>query len=112
MAEYIDRSAFLEQKRAWYCKNCIRRTNSKGKIVYEIGEAPCQACGIGDVLDDLEDVPAADVRPVVKATWEKVTEQPYFRKHYHVVACSACHKRGNQGWNFCPNCGCAMEETE
>lgn len=85
MAEYIDRSAFLEQKRAWYCKNCIRRTNSKGKIVYEIGEAPCRACGIGDVLDDLEDVPAADVRPVVKATWEKVTEQPYFRKHYHVV---------------------------
>lgn len=61
MAEYIDRSAFLKQKRAWYCKNCIRRTNSKGKIVYEIGEAPCRACEIGDVLDDLEDVPAADV---------------------------------------------------
>ena len=52
--------------------------------------------------------PAVDVRPVVKARWEKVMDQPYFRKHYHVVACSACHKRGNQGWYFCPFCGAKM----
>lgn len=56
----------------------------------------------------LDRVPAADVRPVVKARWEKVMEQPYFRKHYHVVACSACRKRGNKGWRYCPNCGAQM----
>lgn len=50
MAECIDRDAFLAETRAWYCKNCNRRTDSKGKIVYEIGEAPCRACDIGDVL--------------------------------------------------------------
>lgn len=54
MAEYIDRDAFLEQERAWYCNNCIRRTDSTGKIVYEIGEAPCRACRINDILDEVE----------------------------------------------------------
>lgn len=33
-------------------------------------------------------IPAADVRPVVRGEWEKVMEQPYLRKRYHVVACS------------------------
>ena len=66
MAEYINRDAFLAKERAWYCDNCDRRKNSKGKTVYEIGEAPCRACDIGDVLDLLEDYPAADVVEVVR----------------------------------------------
>lgn len=61
MAEYINRDTFLEQQRAWYCKDCNRRKNSKGKFVYEIGEAPCRACDIGTMLDAVEDYPAADV---------------------------------------------------
>lgn len=61
MAKYIDRDAFLANERAWYCDQCDRRKNSKGKTVYEIGDAPCRACDIGDVLDLLEDYPAADV---------------------------------------------------
>jgi hypothetical protein len=67
--------------------------------------------GYDQCLDDIAKIPAADVRPVVRATWEKVMEQPYLRKHYHVVACSSCHKRGNQGWKYCPNCGARMEES-
>ena len=66
MAEHIDRDAFLEQERAWYCKNCIRRTDSNGKIVYEIGETPCLACHINDILNDVENCPAADVVKVVR----------------------------------------------
>jgi hypothetical protein len=61
MAEFINRDTFLEQKREWYCDKCDRRKNSKGKVIYEIGEAPCRACDIGDVLNALEDYPAADV---------------------------------------------------
>ena len=66
--EYIEREAFLTQKREQYCKDCTRRKgmrNGKCKTLYEIGEAPCRACGINDVLNDVEDFPAADVRPVV-----------------------------------------------
>ena len=65
MDDYISRSAFIEAKEKQYCQNCDRRKNSKGQVVYEIGDAPCRACGIGYMLDDVEDFPAADVRPVV-----------------------------------------------
>lgn len=65
MTEYIEREVFLECQRHLYCDNCARRKNGKGKFVYEIGDAPCRACEIGDVLDAVEDFPAADVRPVV-----------------------------------------------
>ena len=57
MAEYIEREAFLAEQRHLYCENCARRKgmkNGKMKFVYEIGDAPCRACGIGDVLDDIE----------------------------------------------------------
>lgn len=66
--EYIERERFLAEQRHLYCENCARRKgmkNGKMRFVYEIGDAPCRACGIGDVLDDVEDFPAADVRPVV-----------------------------------------------
>ena len=66
MAEYIDRDAFLTQERAWYCENCDMRKNTKGKTVYEIGEAPCRSCDIGTMLDAVEDYPAADVVEVVR----------------------------------------------
>ena len=64
---YIEREAFVESQRHLYCDNCARRKGMKrGKecFVYEIGDAPCRACGYGDVIDDAEDFPAADVRPV------------------------------------------------
>lgn len=69
MSEYIERDAFIAEQRHLYCDNCERRKgimkNGKMRFAYEIGDAPCRACRYGDVLDDLEDYPAADVRPVV-----------------------------------------------
>lgn len=65
MSDYIEREAFIESQQHLYCENCARRKNGKGKFVYDIGDAPCRACGIMDVLDAVADFPAADVRPVV-----------------------------------------------
>ena len=106
MAEYIEREAFLEQKREQYCKDCARRKgmrNGKYKTLYEIGEAPCRACEIDDVLNDVEDFPAADVRPVVRGKW-KVYNNTYI--------CSSCGQPVSF-WqsNFCPNCGADMREA-
>lgn len=64
--EYIEREAFVESQHNIYCVNCNRRKDSKGRFVYFVGDAPCRACGIMDVLDAVEDFPAADVRPVVR----------------------------------------------
>lgn len=61
---YISKGAFIAAKRKQYCADCDRRKGTKNGVVcfcYEIGEAPCRACGIGDMLDDVDDFPAADV---------------------------------------------------
>lgn len=109
MAKHIDRNAFLTKERTLYCKNCIRRTNSKGKTVYEIGEAPCRACGIGDVLDDLEDYPAADV--VERKTGKWIFSYDHGGPN-HAYFCSKCkrtiHTADLGDWSFCPNCGAKM----
>lgn len=111
MDKYIDREAFLAREQGIYCDDCGHRKNSKGKIVYAIGDAPCRACGICDVLDDVDDFPAADVRPVVHGRWERYTEsertEPYYR-----VRCSCCKWDGPEWvkyYYYCPNCGCDME---
>lgn len=58
----IDADAFIKQKRELICENCDRRRGMKdGKLtkrfVYAIGDAPCRACGIGDMLGYVDDAP-------------------------------------------------------
>lgn len=124
MAEYIDREAFLAAKREQYCKDCERRKgmkNGKVKMLYEIGDAPCRACGINDVLDDVEDFPAADVAPVRHGRWvdDKGNLVPWDEMNKNCpldsAYCSVCGE-----WltasdeypaigNYCPNCGARMD---
>ena len=115
--EYIDREAFLADKKWLYCTECDKRKGkNRGKIVtlYEIGEAPCKSCGIHDMLEEVEDYPAADVRPVVRGRWTLEDDGCLFYR------CSACGK-AMHGWfaeiyagdgHYCPNCGAEMEGTE
>ena len=108
MRDYISREAFLEQKREQYCKDCARRKgmrNGKYKTLYEIGEAPCRACGIDDMLNEVEDFPAADVREVKRGKWEQVS--------HFVCRCSNFNKYwinedDKYDFNFYPNCGADM----
>ena len=56
--DLIDRDAFVAAQRHLYCDNCARRKgmkNGKMRFVYDIGDVPCRACDIDDVLDSLED---------------------------------------------------------
>ena len=66
--EYISKDAFVAQQRNQYCVNCERRKGTKNGeriFVYEIGEAPCRACDIEDMIDAVWDFLPADVAPVV-----------------------------------------------
>lgn len=122
MAEYIDRDAFLEQQRAWYCKDCGRRKNTKGKFVYEIGEAPCRACDIGTMLDAVEDYPAADMVERKTGKWIEIrmgSINPLTGRAGVYVGCSECHASipsdsqldfiDESDCKFCYNCGAKME---
>ena len=58
----IDADAFIKEKTKIYCENCDRRRGmSDGKLtehfVYDIGDAPCRACDIGDMIDYVDDAP-------------------------------------------------------
>ena len=58
----IDADAFIKEKTEIYCENCDRRRGMKnGKLtkhfVYDIGDAPCRACDIGDMIDYVDDAP-------------------------------------------------------
>ena len=119
--EYIEREAFVEQKRKQYCEDCNRRKgmkNGKCKTLYEIGEAPCRACGIDDMLNDVEDFPAADVAPIKRGKWVKTKEYYTAGCVFLRVAwkCSCCGIEvvntepiyRIDDWYYCPNCGADM----
>ena len=133
MAEYIDRDAFVVAKRKQYCEDCERRKgmkNGKLRFCYEIGDAPCRSCGVDDMLGDIEDFPAADVRPVVRGEWEKTHRHTNsYRKYtgfdemgeehtitvheeleYDWLKCPYCGASAADNFqNFCPNCGARMD---
>lgn len=70
-------------------------------------------------IDYLDEVPAADVRPVVKASWKK--DNSYPGPSLMNLRCSVCGGFGGTWkgntlpsmlYNFCPNCGAYMEGNE
>lgn len=68
----IDADATIKYLREFRCKDCDRRKgmkNGKIRFCYEIGDAPCRACDIGDTIDYFfdEDIsPTIDAVPVAR----------------------------------------------
>lgn len=117
MAEYIDRDAFLAGQRHLFCDNCEKRKgmkNGKIRFLYGIGDAPCRACDIEDVLDNVEDFPAADVVERKKGKWIKETNPTLGACLQEVYICSVCGVASGCQYSvrrsFCPNCGADMRE--
>ena len=114
MAEYIEREAFLADKKWLYCTDCDKRKGKKrGKMVtlYEIGEAPCKSCGIHDMLEEVEDYPAADVQPVRHGRWIKTIGENGVTS---ACRCNLCGFEDNRYslFNYCPNCGARLDFEE
>lgn len=109
MAEYIDRQAFIEEKRNLYCESCEKRKgmkNGKQQFVYEIGDAPCRACEVDDMFFEIEEFPPADVHPVKHGKW--IIPNPESDEQ---VYCSLCnwHVYGDLFTPYCPGCGARMD---
>lgn len=75
----IDADALINEAMERYCSDCERRKgvkNGKWKIVYSIGDAPCRACGTGDMIDELEDAPTIEEHKWIPCS-ERLPEEPY-----------------------------------
>ena len=68
----IDADATVQYLRRYRCADCDRRKgmkNGKVRFCYEIGDAPCRACDIGDTIDYFLDEaisPTIEAVPVVR----------------------------------------------
>lgn len=97
MSENIEREKVLK------LINSRKRNDAASNIVD-------YSAGWNEALDqlesDIEDIPAADVRPERHGKWKMC-----FR-HINAVRCSECNCVVESGFgqhNFCPNCGAKMD---
>ena len=96
MDEFISREATIKRIKEVYCAGC----NSYHGV-------RCRACGTGDAIDMIEDVPAADVAPVVHGEWEIVVGSN--GKEYMVCTCCRVSQDLTGVFTYCPNCGAKMD---
>ena len=61
---------------------------------------------LAGVIDEIDDIEAADVQEVRRGRWE-----PYLNEGL-IVKCSVCGSRYAEPWHYCPNCGAKMDEVE
>ena len=48
--------------------------NGKMRFCYDIGDAPCRACDVDDMVEDVDNFPAADVEDGKRAAWISVKD--------------------------------------
>lgn len=94
----IDADALIDEAFERYCKDCDRRKgvkNGKYRIIYSVGDAPCRACSVDDMKDDIDSAPTIDAAPVVRCK---------DCKHRHKITCAFlianCIKSGDDE-DFC-----------
>ena len=74
--------------------------------------------GLKLLIHKIESIPAADVRPVVRAVWYGEADgYADGELVYDMWSCPICGKRFEEweekpDWNFCPNCGADMRGGE
>ena len=80
MARLVDADAVVQYLREFRCADCDRRKGLKtGKIqfCYEIGDAPCRACDIGDTIEYFLDEDIAPTIDAIPVEWLEDKELDY-----------------------------------
>lgn len=92
----IDANNLIEEIREERCYNCRNFKDMK-----------CDYCGTADYIYMIEDMPAADVAPVVHGRWIRYPD-------CGVTKCSNCGWSIEECWDsdYCPHCGAKMDEKE
>lgn len=110
MSKYICVENFLKYIDDTICKGCREDGKDANGIV-------CRACQIMDMLDYVDDFPAADVEPVKCGKWEVKQQTKTFNEYMTISGkyptCNLCGFT-EMGFfnetNYCPNCGAKMDK--
>lgn len=101
MAEYISREAVYTA----FANACTDVLERASELDYVAGFS------YEHVIEILDDIPAADVAPVVHGEWLLRHEG-----YGHYWECSSCHKNPciyvTKDTRYCPNCGAKMDGAE
>lgn len=92
--DYIKREDALKAIERISCDTCKR------------DKCMCKACEYGDSIDEIEDIPPADVVEVRHGT-SKGYEDSYGWKD--VCSLCGCEFTTSRSANYCPNCGARMD---
>ncbi len=97
MSDYISREAAIEAITEEQCYKC------------PVKPGTCYICKTSSAKRQIRRIPAADVRPVVRGSWE-------WEMYQMTPHCSVCGGKGKPGpaieerFLFCPWCGADMRE--
>lgn len=77
----IDADATVQYLHRFRCADCDRRKgmkNGKVRFCYEIGDAPCRACDIGDTIEYFLDEDISPTIGAIPVEWleEQIAEAP------------------------------------
>jgi len=71
-----------------------------------------KSMNLNEMRERLKRIPAADVRPVVRGKFEDAMQSCHDSPHVKCSVCGEYYWRYFNKFNFCPNCGADMRETE
>ena len=100
----IDANNLIEEIREERCYNCRNFKDMK-----------CDYCGTADYIYMIEDMPAADVAPVIHAHWVSASKKQGVNIGMKCSLCGARIKNSeffNGNHNYCHKCGAQMDEKE
>ena len=77
----VDADAVVQYLRDFRCADCDRRKgmkNGKIRFCYEIGDAPCRACDIGDTIEYFLDEDIATTVDAIPVAWLEAHSRKYY----------------------------------
>ena len=115
----IDADALTDEIMERYCAECDNRKgikNGKYRIIYEVGDAPCRACRMDDMKDELDNAPTIEPERTGKwIRWYETKEDEAGTEYIPHCRCSKCgteyDPHSSKFVSFCNVCGAKMEET-
>lgn len=83
--------------------DCISREMAKAKKVYS-KERHEYVIPVAEI----DWIPAADVRPVVRGKWKCADDEEFSQPHVHCSNCGEYRFAWYRRFSYCPNCGADM----